>query len=181
MIRRIAQRFGVTYILAVRLVVFISEAYLAISQWLWFFQQWYFGLTFGIVILVWRATSVREAVRFRSLAFLAASALIWMLVFQLLKRSMTGAIFVDFKIDARMVYGAVALGTVLLPVAHAQLLGTSWTRMLITIPGILGVWGIWLLANHWAFDNLIGVEISIWQAAYLLFMFGSKPKFLRRT
>jgi len=166
-------------ILAVRLVVFISEAYFAsifstsaLLPFSWSsIAGWSIGLTFGIVITVWRATTFREAARFRSLAFLAASALIWILVVQLMNRNIKPGV----GIDDRIFYGSVALGTVLLTIAHAQLLGTSWTRTLIAIPGTLGVW---LLAGRYPLHNVIVFDpdaVSVWQAAYILFMFGSAP------
>jgi len=167
---------GVTFWLAwvFRLVVFISEAYFAAGAAVETLALCplcpgsYIGLAFGIVILVWRARSVREAVHFRSLAFLAASAFIWILTL-LIGRSING-------------YGAIVLGTVLLTVAHAQLLGTSWTRTLIAIPGILGIWlPVWLVGFGiiWQATPHLNVGLAVWQAAYILFMFGSTPKFLR--
>lgn len=175
--------------LAVRLVVFIAEAYFAsifyVSALSWVswlsMAGWSIGLAFGIVVIVWRTKSVREAVSFQSLAFLAASALIWILVAQLINRSIKhglGGLF-GVTIDDRIFYGSIVLGTVFLSVAHAKLLGTSWTRTLIAIPGTLGFW-LFVTLNFLR-DPIHSLSGPVWQAAYLLFMFGSKPIFAGAT
>lgn len=165
----------------------------------------FWGLVFGIVVLVWKAGSIREAINVRNASFLVAAELIWLLVFYLLN---------PFLI---MLYGTVALSTVLLAGAQAWLLGASKRRLLVAIPSIFGIWLLltyiavhfvpWdVLVNFLGMGGakvqapsflglgqittalfgvtmqtpqltlaLFGVSQTIWQAAYLLCMFGLRP------
>lgn len=135
-------------------------------------DYWVIGPTFGLVVLVWRSTDVDALLKPDAAAFLAASALIYALVVRLEKG--------DFKLE-----GAVAVGTILLPLAHAWLLKAPWKRAAVAIPGIYVVWFVLNRALGRLDDTTaIGQKIaealrdarvinlaSIWQAAYLGFMF----------
>lgn len=167
-----------------KLGVFGAGAYL--SFWLMgphskLIANYFVGLVFGAVVIVWHARSVREWIDWRTAAFLASSTLIWILVYRL------------FWI---LGLPASALGTILLTVAQGWLLGTPRKRILIGIPCILGIWflGYWYLSHvvfnaskysglfagvHAARADAITHSIPIWQGAYLLCMFGSIPQFLK--
>lgn len=148
------------------------------------------GAIFGAVVLVWHTRSLRELISPRSLVFLASSTLIWRLIWKLVVKG--GGYHLESE---------VALGTTLLTIAHTWLLGAPLRRVLIAIPCILGIWYLsaWPLShvfpggyvfNHgfpggytygvWIPDlRAILYTIPMWQAAYLLCMFGSIPQFVR--
>ncbi len=188
-----------TAILTLRLAVFLAAAYLNILKSFRSFGHsdnfilYSWGLIFGIVILVWQVRSVREAINVRNAAFLFAAALIWLLVFTLLSRY-------NFVFHPFFFPGTVALGTILLATIHARVLGASKRRVLIAIPSILGLWYLlsytagrfgtsdfilnFLHIPHplsYGLDatkitvGVFGVEQTIWQGAYLLFMFSPRP------
>lgn len=142
------------------------------------------GPIFGAVILVWYNRSPREWINLRPVAFLASSTLIWILVIMV----QTGPVYT----------GPVILGTILLAIAQAELLGASVRRVLIAIPC---TFGIWFLGHWYLYYNIFQVpkqhgglfdvgfaiasafailfSLPIWQAAYLLCMFGSVPQTLK--
>ena len=135
-------------------------------------DYWVIGPTFGLVVLVWRSTDVDALFKPDALAFLAASTLIYALVVRLERG--------DLKLE-----GAVAVGTILLPLAHARFLKASWKRVATAIPGIYVVWfilsralgqihdsaGISQKINEALHDVRIINLASIWQVVYLTFMF----------
>lgn len=151
-----------------KVIVFLAGAYFS-GQYL--NSYWYIGPIFGVVVLVWNTTSLRELLRLRNCAFLLASTLIYALVSQLLSR--------EFSL-------AVAIGTVLLPLAHMLFLRVHWKRTLVAIPCIYGSWYllnivIYTLSGENA--PLVGAfvnMVSSWQAAYLLYMFTPLERLLTR-
>ena len=147
-----------------RIALFLAGAFISGKQ---VNEYWYIGPTFGIVVLAWYANSIQQLLSLRSLGFLVASTLIYALVARL-----AGELMV-----------AVAIGTLLLPTAHAALLGTSWRRTAIAVPGIYGTWYLLGLLTSWLGERwrLGPLEhfvhlVSIWQVAYLLFMFVPSPR-----
>ena len=151
------------------------------------------GIIFGAVVLVWHTRSLNKFISLRSLGFLTASTLIWILVY-ILTFSTHNIITRVFKYGG---YGPVIiLGTILLTIAHRWLLGTPLRRVLIAIPCIFGIWGLgdWYLSHavyhtskysadsiDFGIASLLALLYStpIWQGAYLLCMFISIPQFLR--
>lgn len=151
-----------TGLLIARIGLFVVGAFISGKQ---MDEYWYIGPTFGIVVLAWYANSIQNLLSLRNLGFLVASTLIYALVARL-----AGELMV-----------AVAIGTLLLPTAHAALLGTSWKRTAIAVPGIYGGWYLLGLAASWLEEWLWPVQsfvhmASLWQFAYLLFMFAPPPK-----
>lgn len=120
---------------------------------------------FGLVVLLWHSKSVRQVVSQRSLAFLAASTFVWMIVQRL---PIPPALRGDYGLGGLVMI--VATGTFLLPIAHALILGTSWWRVALAIPGIFGVWW-YLTLSQFRFEWIV----DVWQGLYLLFMFVSIP------
>ena len=168
---------------------------------------WFVGLIFGGVVLLWHAKSLRELLSFRSAMFLVASTFIYALMVTL--RSFSNILGGNWPspLDDQFV---VAVGTVLLAIAHALFLKASWKRVGIAIPCVYGSWYfiaspmqqliifpdavmdfvemakvplltptlsflLSLLATFLYYSN-----VYVWQGAYLLFMFGTKPRFFAR-
>ncbi len=128
-------------------------------------SSWYVGPIFGLVVLVWYARSLRELFALQSAGFLAASTLIYSLVFRIASMGMT---------EENVFRAAVAIGTIFLPLAHKAFLTASWRRVLIAVPGIYGLWyalSSLIAKRTWPqpVDSLVN-PVAIWQAAYLLFM-----------
>ena len=154
---------------AAKAVVFLLCAYTSATH---MSDYWVIGPTFGLVVLIWRSTDVDALFKPDALSFLVASTLIYALVVRLEKG--------DLKLE-----GAVAVGTILLPLAHAWLLKVPWKRAAIAIPATYAVWFVLSRLLGQLHDmTAIGVNIgdvldktrivnlaSIWQAAYLGFMF----------
>jgi hypothetical protein len=69
------------------------------------------------------------------------------------------------------------LGTALLAIAHARLLGASKGRVLMAIPIVFGIW--YLSVTYLPSLSDKQRDIPVWQGAYLLCMFSPKPGFLR--
>ncbi len=127
-------------------------------------SEYLVGLIFGLVILAWHSGSIKQAVSRNSIGFLAASTLIWVFVLNV------PIPVPNDQYGVGLLVAKVALGTVLLPIAHAGILGESWRRVVLAIPAIYGLW--WYLTF-----NLTAMQwmVESWQGAYLLFMFGSIP------
>lgn len=154
---------------AAKVVVFLVCAWVSAAH---MSDYWVIGPTFGLVVLVWRSTDLDTLSKPDAAAFLVASTLIYALVVRLEKG--------DFKLE-----GAVAVGTILLPLAHAWLLKAPWKR---AGTAILGIYAVWFLLSKMlgqlhdtagtsqkiseALDEVRLINLaSIWQAAYLAFMF----------
>ena len=154
----------------VKAVVFLICAWVSAQHMT---DYWVVGPTFGLVILIWRSTDIDDLFKPNALAFLAASTLIYALVVRLDKIG-------DFRLE-----WAVAVGTFLLPLVHAIILKAPWRRAAIAIPAI---YVVWLVLSHLlgelndssgigqkvseALDDVRFINLaSIWQAAYLGFMF----------
>lgn len=163
------------------------------------------GMVFGVVVAVWHSRAIRNLIELRIAAFLVSSALIWILVYRLVSPFPVSSAVIRILVDVGLMpppagyredlglIGPVALGTILLVIAHAWFVGASVKRLLTAIPCILGIWYLtfWRLAipssPQDAFGRGIGVGIALalsataWQGAYLLFLFGSIPRFLRNS
>lgn len=151
---------------------------------------WGPGVIFGFVVLVWHATSLRSITTWRSVAFMASTTGIYAVVsaiwYYALVRAM-GVIFASYFVhlnDATviisiiLILGGVLLGTILLPTAHALLLGATLKRVLIAIPCIIAGFLVACLPLVLLDDgtDYIGLPIIVWQAAYLVSMFGFRKK-----
>jgi hypothetical protein len=167
-------------ILAARIAIFVAVAYrLSYSDLI--SEYWCVGPAFGLVVLLWHSHKAGELFRPASLAFLAASTLIYALV----------ALIVMGLEEYIPDYGdlfdggflGVMIGTVLLPVAHCKFLGGPWARLKFTVPLHYAVWHIIVVAidRSGASDSDFVNAMSIWQVLYLAAMFAPTPGFLRRA
>ena len=171
-------------------------------------RYWFVGPIFGGVVLLWHARSLRELLSFRSAIFLVASTFTYALMAAISSLNNFLVQNGPTPLDDR---SAVAVGTVLLAIAHALFLKASWKRVGIAIPCVYGSW--YLIASpmqqlplfldpvmdfikmakvplltptlYFLFSLLARFlycsNVYVWQGAYLIFMFGTKPKFLIRT
>lgn len=166
-------------ILLARIAIFSAVAYrLSYSDLI--SDYWYVGPGFGAVVLLWHTYRAAELFRPASLAFLAASTLIYALV----------ALIVMYLDEFIPDYGdlfdggflGVMIGTVLLPVAHCKFLGGPWGRLKYSVPVHYVVWHITVVAmdRSGISDNDFINAMSIWQALYLIAMFAPAPQFLQR-
>jgi hypothetical protein len=149
------------------------------------------GGIFGIVVLVWYARDLKDLVIWRCVLFLISSMVIgvgvfWGINIQNYMDSLWGTV--------NELYMAVLLGTILLPVAHSLLFPTSWRRVLIAIPSVYMVWFVCFTLNYGirthvnplsdlvmeGWENPIINHVSVWQAAYLVSMFGFKKRKLKK-
>ena len=156
---------------AAKVVVFLLCAYASATH---MSDSWVIGPMFGLVVLIWRSPDVDDLFKPDAAFFLAASTLIYALVVKLERSE-------SFTLET-----AVAAGTVLLLAAHAGFLKTSWNRAAIAACGTYIVWFVVSrLLGQLDEGTQIGQTISealrdsrlvnlasIWQGAYLGFMFG---------
>ena len=137
-------------------------------------SHWHVGPIFGIVVLIWRAKSLSDLFNIRSVAFLAASTLIYALVIEIMERTSN-------RVSSDLwSYLAVAVGTLLLPIAHGLCLHAPWSRVFLAVPAIYVVWyglglGLNAMALHDQPVEALVNTVSTWQAAYLVFMFAAIP------
>ncbi len=160
-----------------KLAAFLAAAY-ALAHYGLIAEYWYVGPVFGAVVLLWHAGSSRDLLRMRSLAFLAASTLIYALVAWLILEWDDEIPEIPNVFDAGFL--GVMIGSALLPVAHGAFLGASRRRVTIAIPCLYLAWHALVLTKLFELDNALINSMSVWQALYLACMFAPKPKFLGR-
>jgi hypothetical protein len=153
---------------------------------------WIPGFFFGVVIQVWDPRSVQDVALWRRATFVIASSGIYLAAYI----SFTYTVFVGLGVlvagdtDAvtlrlyYMLFITVFIGTVPLPVAHGLLLRATLKRTLIAIASTICV-SIVLLIVATQFDDFSGYGVlffllsplvAIWQATYLISMFGFRKK-----
>jgi hypothetical protein len=129
------------------------------------------GPIFGVVVALWKSDSIRSLFRPESLKFLLLSTLIWSLVDGLLH-------FADNYFEL-----VILVGSILLPVAHAWVFRSSWSRAWVAIPLSFAAFECFRLipgGTPGQVKEFINVA-SLWQGGYLLAMFGPPlPRISRR-
>jgi hypothetical protein len=143
-------------------------AYIACAYWSGelLTDLWYVGPMFGAVVLLWQVHDWRRLLSWRHGAFLVASTLIYALVIRLHSTQERLAVEV-----------AVAIGTILLPIAHGLLLGVARRHVQLIIPALFVLW--YALVHMIAWIEGVGVPwlpgvfhmAAMWQALYLLLFF----------
>ena len=170
-----------TLAMAAKVVVFLLCAYASATHMT---DYWVIGPMFGLVVLIWRSPDVDDLFKPEAGLFLIASTLIYVLVVKMERSD---------KVDLQTMVG---VGTILLPLAHAYFLKAPWRRTMIAIPAIYITWfvlsrvlgylndstGISQTISEAIRDSRVLNLASVWQAAYLGFMFwpelraGWRPK-----
>ena len=152
-------------ILAYAASVFISHKYAA--------GYWVVGPVFALALFIANFESVRKKVSPNHLLFLAASTLVYALVYWISDKGW------KFHSDtADMLFGAlsggVVVGSLMLPFLHSMLLGADAKSSQSTALSLIGAWyAVLLLA--WIDDavkfkpdiNYILIAIAVWQGIYL--------------
>ncbi|GEM_PF-6825374 len=134
-------------------------------------EGWVIGPLFGLVVLAWYL-ALPPTLTLQHALFLFASTLIYALVAHL---AVDGLPMTQHSMEVNQ---AVLVGTVSLPVAHRQLLGAPWDRVVRAIIGVYVIWfAIGKLLEMMDLDGTWGLinMASIWQALYLYFMFAPWP------
>lgn len=146
---------------AAKIFIFFIGAYFSYKHCA---SYWVVGPIFGVVVIVWNARSLPELTKAQNLAFLFCSTVIYALVYWIASRNSDRGFFV-----------AVAVGAVLLPVAHKIYFSVSWKRTLIVIPCLYGLWyGIGSLIAQLHFEGTMETivnYVSIWQVLYIALFF----------
>jgi tetratricopeptide (TPR) repeat protein len=133
-------------------------------------DDWWVGLLFGGVVLVWDTRSFRQLMNVRSAVFLACSTAIFVLAEAFARREMLQQTQVQHWLVSPF-FVAVFAGGMLLAAAHGAVLRASWQRVAIAAPGIFAVWylNLRLMDVFWGTVDLRTL-IALWQGLYLLFM-----------
>lgn len=159
--------------LILRIVVFIVGTYLSCNMP--FFG--YVGMIFGSVVIIWHWSFTRKLYWFRWSGFFLSSTLIFILVLRISDLHI-------FKADIYyyILNPSIGAGTVLTLLAHKLFLKASWLRIAIAISGVyvISMLALWLTGkifyDLFSFSVLPPISdivntITLWQGAYLMFMF----------
>ena len=149
--------------------VFISCKYAA--------GYWVVGPVFGLAVVCWDSNNLRNFAADRHIAFLAASSLIYALVFHISSQNWgRGSDLSDSLYGSLPI--AVITGSILLPVAHKVLLRTGSKALTRTIPRLIASYyfiALVSLANDaWKLGwniNFLFLSLGAWQGIYLYSFF----------
>ena len=177
-------------ILILKLGAFLAGASLSGPRFWFFGPDWYFGVFFGAVIVIWEARSLKDLIGGRSVAFLGVATGIHqgsVFVADRLFGNLPAIPLIDDLIrtafDDESILVAGLLLSLALPFAHLRIWNARCRPAKIIAPCLFGAWfGICILIFNWRpWDDWVNV-LSIWQAIYLACMFSPWPRFLvRRT
>ncbi len=157
-----------------RLVVFAASAWISVKYAVGY---WVVGPVFGLAVVCWDSNTFKKFVAAKHLSFLAASTLIYALVYHISTLNWDhGSDFLDSIIGSLPI--AVVLGSVLLPLAHKFLFSSSFKRVArLIILLILSFYIITLFSfanDHFEWSlkiNFLAIAITVWQGLYLYFLF----------
>ena len=110
-------------ILLLKITVFMSGAYLCYEDDR-MENYWYVGPIFGVVVLIWQASKLKDLFQHRGSTFLIGSTFIYALVVYIIAHTDDS----DFWFRV-----AVAPGSVLLPLAHGTIFKVERPRVILTI------------------------------------------------
>ncbi len=129
-------------------------------------DNWSIGLIFGVVVISWHILSKPGRAWLKRTLFLAGSILIYQLVLWLSKLNFPEKGLWEYF------YIPVIVGTFLLPILHRILFGKTYVRLVLAIPFIYisclaaGIW------NPSGTPGFFINAVAVWQAAYLIALFG---------
>lgn len=136
-------------------------------------QYWVVGPVFGAAVLVANYEIVRKKFSIQYILFLAASTLIYALIFWIADK---GWKFESDALDmlAGSLSGAVVVGSLLMPFIHTMLLGADFKTAQSTALGLIAVWYVVVLLS-WIDDKVgfspridyIFIAIAFWQGLFL--------------
>ncbi len=139
--------------------------------------HWVVGPIFGLAVVCWDSKNFRNFVVAKHIAFLAASSLIYALVFRISSQNWgRGSDLADSLYGSLPI--AVITGSVLLPTAHKVLLKVGSKALARTIP--LLILSYYLIAfvslanDAWKLGwpiNFLFLSVGAWQGIYLYSFF----------
>ncbi len=152
--------------------VFISSKYAS--------GYWVVGSVFGMAVVCWDSSNLKSFSAVKHLAFLAASTLIYALVFHISRQNWNrGPDFIESLVGSLPI--AVVTGSVLLPAAHQLFLRSNSKAFARTVPLLIAshylVTFISLANDTWQLGwdiNFLLVSIAAWQGIYLYSFFLKK-------
>ncbi len=160
--------------------LFFRLVVLAVSAWIsvkYAVGYWVVGPVFGLAVVSWDSNTFKKFVAVKHLSFLAASTLIYALVYYISTLNWGhGSDFLDSIIGSLPI--AVVLGSILLPLAHKFLFSSSFNRVArLMILLIFSFYIITLISFgndyfEWGLKiNFLAISITVWQGLYLYFFF----------
>ena len=163
--------------ISVRLIIYVCSVLISFK---YAGGYWVVGPVFGLAVVCWDSNTFRSFAAKKHLAFLAASSLIYALVYHISRQNWNhGSDFMDSVAGSLPV--AVITGSILLPLAHKVFLSAGWKAVRQTIPLLVASYYL-VTAVSWAKDvsgvtwdiNFLMVAIAAWQGAYLYSFFLKK-------
>ncbi len=154
----------------VRFLIYVSSVFISSK---YANDHWVVGPVFGLAVITWDSNTFRNFAAARHVAYLAASTLIYALVFHISSQNWNhGSDLLDSLIGSLPI--AIITGSILLPVAHKLFLSASSKAVGRTIPLLIMSYYLVAfisLANdachlEWHI-NFLSVSIGAWQAVYL--------------
>ena len=134
---------------------------------------WVVGPVFGLAVVSWDSNTFKNIVAVKHLSFLAASTLIYALVYRISTLNLNHASdFLDSTIGSLPI--AVIVGSILLPLTHKMLFSKSLkstVRVILCL--ILSFYAITLISffnDHYGWGlriNFLAVSVTVWQGLYL--------------
>jgi hypothetical protein len=141
------------------------------------------GFLFGILVLIWSTPGhMKGILNWRSAVFLIAAGGIYLTIWYLGVVTTVKYLFNPDEAAMITLVCFILTCTVPLPIAHALLLGAAWKRTLVTVTTLLGIITVVLVSlnssRKWGCDPdfLFAGSLAIWQAAYLVSMFGFRKR-----
>ncbi len=140
-------------------------------------NHWVVGPVFGLAVISWDSETFRAFAAKKHLAFVAASSLVWALVYTIASQNWNrGNDLADSLYGSLPI--AVVVGSVLLSLAHRTLLGAA-AKTTVRTTGLLVlsyyVIALFSLANDslkWGLHmNFLLMSLGAWQGAYLYSFF----------
>jgi hypothetical protein len=158
----------------IRFVIYACSAFVSCK---YFNSHWIVGPVFGLAVVGWDSKNFRDLSAIKHLAFLAASSLIYALVFTISSQNWNrGSDLYDSLFGSLPI--AVITGSILLPTAHKLLLKIETKKLARTVPLLIlsyYVIAFFSLANDtwkWGLQiNFLVVSITAWQGIYLYSFF----------
>ena len=158
----------------IRFAIYVCSAFVSCK---YFNGHWIVGPVFGLAVVGWDSKNFRDLSAAKHLAFLAASSLIYALVFQISTQNWNhGSDLYDSLFGSLPI--AVITGSILLPAAHKALLKAETKKSVRTIPLLIlsyYVIAFFSLGNDtwkWGLQiNFLLLSISAWQGIYLYSFF----------
>jgi hypothetical protein len=163
----------------VHLLIYASSVYISSK---YANGYWVVGPVFGLAVISWDSDTFRKFVAAKHIAYLAASSLIYALVYHISRQNWNRGSDLMDSVAGSLAVGVI-VGSALLPFAHQIFLSANLKTARKAFLLLVAAYYI-VTAVSWANDemnwglriNFLTVMIAAWQGAYLYAFFGSKGK-----